>query len=58
MARHAIDFWLSTEDLPRPDNRVTLDPDGNVTLAYTETNAEAKKRLYEKLKSLLGRSWT
>ena len=23
MARHAIDFWLSTEDLPRPDNRVT-----------------------------------
>ena len=24
VARHAIDFWLSTEDLPRPDNRVTL----------------------------------
>ena len=22
--RHAVDFWLSTEDLPRPDNRVTL----------------------------------
>jgi choline dehydrogenase-like flavoprotein len=54
VARHAIDFWLSTEDLPRPENRVTLDPnDGNVTLAYSETNAEAKKRLYEQLKSLL-----
>ena len=25
IARHAIDFWLSTEDLPRPDNRVTVD---------------------------------
>ena len=24
MARHAVDFWLSTEDLPRPENRVTL----------------------------------
>ena len=23
IARHAIDFWLSTEDLPKPDNRVT-----------------------------------
>ena len=35
MARHAVDFWLSTEDLPRPDNRVTLDRDGNVRISYT-----------------------
>ena len=54
IARHAIDFWLSTEDLPSPDNRVTVDGDGKVTLSYTETNAEARKRLYEKLKSILG----
>jgi choline dehydrogenase-like flavoprotein len=55
MARHAIDFWLSTEDLPRPDNRVTVDRGGNITLTYTETNAEAKTRLYGKVKSLLGK---
>ena len=55
MARHAIDFWLSTEDLPRPDNRVTVGRDGNITLTYTETNAEAKKQLYAKVKSLLGK---
>ena len=24
IARHAVDFWLSTEDLPRPENRVTV----------------------------------
>ena len=36
-ARHAVDFWLSTEDLPRPENRVTLDEDGNVRLSYKET---------------------
>ena len=54
VAKHAIDFWLSTEDLPRPDNRVTVDRDGKVTLSYTETNAEAKRRLYEKLRSMLG----
>jgi len=55
MAKHAIDFWLSTEDLPRPENRVTLDRDGNITLIYTETNAETKKQLYTKVKSLLGK---
>src|SRR6476659_5107506 len=55
MARHAVDFWLSTEDLPRPENRVTLDRDGNIRLAYKPTNAEPKKRLYHELKSLLGR---
>jgi choline dehydrogenase-like flavoprotein len=55
MARHAIDFWLSTEDLPQSGNRVTLDRDGNITLTYAETNAEAKKRLYAKVKSILGK---
>jgi choline dehydrogenase-like flavoprotein len=55
MARHAIDFWLSTEDLPKPDNRVTVDRDGKLTLSYTETNAETKKQLYKKVKSTLGK---
>jgi choline dehydrogenase-like flavoprotein len=54
VARHAIDFWLSTEDLPSPENRVTVEPDGNIKLSYTETNATAKQRLYEKLRSMLG----
>jgi choline dehydrogenase-like flavoprotein len=53
MARHAVDFWLSTEDLPRPENRVTLDRDGHVRLSYTQTNREPAKRLYHKLKELL-----
>jgi len=55
IARHAVDFWLSTEDLPRPENRVTLRDDGSIALAYTPTNQEPKERLYEKLKSMLGR---
>jgi hypothetical protein len=28
MAKHSIDFWLTSEDLPDPDNRVTLDRQG------------------------------
>jgi choline dehydrogenase-like flavoprotein len=54
IARHAVDFWLSTEDLPRQENRVTLHGDGAVQLSYKPTNAEPKRRLYERLKSMLG----
>ena len=34
---HAVDFWLSTEDLPRPDNRVTLERDGSIRSATRRT---------------------
>jgi choline dehydrogenase-like flavoprotein len=53
IATHAVDFWLSTEDLPAPQNRVTLARDGNITLSYTPNNQEPKKQLYSKLKSML-----
>jgi choline dehydrogenase-like flavoprotein len=52
-ARHAVDFWLTTEDLPTPDNRVTVDGDGNVHLSYTSTNDEEADRLYHELKRIL-----
>jgi len=55
VARHAIDFWLSTEDLPLPENRVTVDGEGKLTLAYRPTNDEPKDQLYGKLKSILGK---
>jgi choline dehydrogenase-like flavoprotein len=53
MARHAVDFWLSTEDLPRPENRVTVDGDGSIHIAYQSNNLEPQKQLYGKLRSLL-----
>jgi len=53
LAEHAIDFWLSTEDLPRPDNRVTLARDGNIQLSYTPNNQVPKQMLYDKLRSML-----
>ena len=52
-ARHCVDFWLTTEDLPKPDNRVTLDGDGNVHLSYRMTNDEEADRLYHELKTVL-----
>jgi choline dehydrogenase-like flavoprotein len=53
VAQHAVDFWLSTEDLPDPNNRVSVDNQGNITLSYTPNNQVPKQKLYEKLKSML-----
>jgi choline dehydrogenase-like flavoprotein len=54
IARHALDFWLTTEDLPNPENRVTVDGGGKLTLSYTPNNQVPQQKLYEKLKSMLG----
>jgi choline dehydrogenase-like flavoprotein len=54
VAEHAVDFWLSTEDIPQAENRVTVDRDGNLTLAYRASNDTARDRLFEQLRSLLG----
>jgi choline dehydrogenase-like flavoprotein len=54
MSKHAIDFWLTTEDIPHPDNRVTVDRDGAIHLSKTYLNTEPHHRLLAKLKDLLG----
>ena len=53
MAKHSLDFWLTTEDLPRPENRVTLNKNGDIVLSYTPNNIEAHKKLQNKLKDLM-----
>jgi choline dehydrogenase-like flavoprotein len=55
MARHALDFWLTSEDLPDPENRVTLNSEGDIVLNLRENNMEGHKRLRAKLKSMLGK---
>jgi choline dehydrogenase-like flavoprotein len=53
VARRAVDFWLTTEDLPQPNNRVTLDRSGRIHMHYTNVNLEGHRRLLRKLKGLL-----
>ncbi len=53
VARHAVEFWLTSEDLPDPNNRVTLTRDGRIMLNYEPNNLEGHARLTAKLKSLL-----
>lgn len=53
MARHSIGWWLSSEDLPDPENRVLLTPEGEISLRYTLKNQEGHKRLIQKLKKII-----
>lgn len=53
VAKHAVDFWLTTEDLPLPANRVTTGRDGNIHLAYRPTNEAEAGHLYGELKKIL-----
>ena len=53
MARHSMDFWLSSEDLPRAENRIFYDGD-RVVVDITEGNMEAHHRLKKKLEKILG----
>src|SRR5262249_49559424 len=58
MGKHSLDFWLTSEDLPDPNNRVTLDRNGNIVLSYTPNNGEAHDRLTAKLKDLMRKQRT
>src|SRR5262252_9600083 len=53
MANHSLDFWLTSEDLPDPENRVTLGRDGKIVLSYQPNNDEGHQRLIAKLKELM-----
>ncbi len=53
MAKHSIDFWVTSEDLPDPSNRVTLNKQGEISLHYTDNNLEGHTRLIAKLKGML-----
>jgi choline dehydrogenase-like flavoprotein len=56
VAKHSIDFWLSSEDLPRADSRVTLRRDGAIRLALPPgNNIEGLTRLRRTFEGLLGR---
>ncbi|HXP21966.1 MAG TPA: GMC family oxidoreductase [Streptosporangiaceae bacterium] len=52
VARHSVDFWLTTEDLPRPGNRVTVDDRGQIHLSYSATNQTEAAALYGEVKTI------
>jgi len=53
MARHSLDFWLTSEDLPDPENRVRIDRHGKIVLTYRPNNLEAHEHLKSKLQEAM-----
>ncbi len=53
VAQHAVGWWLTSEDLPHPDNRVIVDGEGKIHLHYEPNNEEAHKRLLKKFEYML-----
>ncbi|OLP16357.1 dehydrogenase [Leptolyngbya sp. 'hensonii'] len=47
VATHSVDWWLTTEDLPNPNNRILVEGD-RIILDYTENNSEPYDRLQER----------
>lgn len=53
LARHSMDFWLTTEDLPCLDNQVLVDQAGRISLRYRPMNLSAHAVLHERFIGLL-----
>ncbi len=53
MAKHSLDFWLTSEDLPDPNNRVTVNGNGEIKLSYKLNNVQGHERLQAKLKQAM-----
>lgn len=44
-AERSVDWWIMSEDLPDPENRITLDNDGVIRVNYTPNNLKAHREL-------------
>jgi choline dehydrogenase-like flavoprotein len=44
-AERSVDWWIMSEDLPDPNNRVSVEPDGKIRLSYTPNNLKAHGEL-------------
>jgi choline dehydrogenase-like flavoprotein len=52
VARRSVDWWLTAEDLPDPNNRVSIQ-NGDIYLDYTDNNTEAFDRLLSRWTEVL-----
>ncbi len=56
MARRSVDWWLMSEDLPLPDNRVILDSAGHIVVHRRLSNYAAHRRLIAFARTMLQRA--
>ncbi|MDE3009525.1 MAG: GMC family oxidoreductase [Pseudomonadota bacterium] len=56
LADHSVDWYVMSEDLPHPDSRVSVLPDGGIELRWKRTNLGPHRRWVEKARDILRRT--
>jgi choline dehydrogenase-like flavoprotein len=56
LAGRSVDWYLMTEDLPHPDNRVSLDASGRVVVRFRPNNVRLHKRLLRSMATAMRRA--
>jgi choline dehydrogenase-like flavoprotein len=52
LAACSTDWWVMSEDLPDPENRVTLAPDGTIRIRWRPTNVATHRRFLREAKRI------
>jgi choline dehydrogenase-like flavoprotein len=53
LARHSLDMYAMSEDLPHPDSRVQVTSSGKIQLSWRRTNMAPHRRLVKRAKQVL-----
>jgi choline dehydrogenase-like flavoprotein len=53
IANRSVDWWVMSEDLPDPGNRITLDSDGTICVHWKPNNRVAHRKLIEAARDML-----
>ncbi|MFB4261231.1 GMC family oxidoreductase [Shouchella clausii] len=56
VANRSVDWFVMSEDLPDPENRVTLNADGNIQVRRKPNNLVAHNRLVKEAKKMMKRA--
>ena len=56
IANRSVDWWVMSEDLPDPENRVTLGSDGSIRIHWKPNNLMAHTKLVEAARRMLRRA--
>ena len=56
LSTFSVDWWLQSEDLPSPQNRVQVEETGQIRVCYRANNLEAHRRLCDRMRTVLNRA--
>jgi choline dehydrogenase-like flavoprotein len=56
MANRSVDWWIMSEDLPDPDNRVEVTPSGDIRVFWKPNNLKAHQKLIDASVNMMKRA--